>query len=869
MGRSGECFGTVQRYSLRSSSKENKKPPLAMSFERSMDAATVERKATVRKTARKGPLRYLQGDLKQITDIDFEGIKELKTNSDVEDFVSVRYENKWFVDLYVEHFDYDVMDFINEEANGVLSHGSSDEYYSSDEIEEFDDVDFHTEGEKNVVIKNLTTHGPFLNKMCGNNRMFRDYLDGLVPETEGEALDDPDDAHIDPIHKAKKGVTYPKHGPTIPWNKMTHVLGMRYEHPEQLKQALANYEVANGYQLWYAKNDWRSLLVYCGRSVECGRCAGKYSNKKKKIKKSLFPAKDAESSKSAPKSSKKGAKLTKTGGKSAGKSTKSADGWLDGCRRILGLDGCFLKHTCRGELLTAMGRDANNQMYPIAWAVVKVENIKNWSWLLSLLHDDLNLQQGTGLTLISDSHKMSLVIGCLMHSIENVQYMSMPTSKRNIKVYNFKDYSGCSSSTVDELVYTKMDDLKYINLEAYEYLVTRNPNSWCRAFFNLNVKCAAFENGISESYHKAILLQRSKPIITMLEDIRIYIMQRLVAMNKLEVNLEDQITPTVRKRLEYLKREQRLWQLSGVPCIHAVAGYMHLNRDPDEGVNFSYSQEVWARTYQLFIRPVPCTNLWKRTNNQPPLPLIVRKMPGRPRRKRVKAAGKNNSQVTRLGKQIRWSNCQGVGHNKASCENPSRWGRGPMGAESGGRGPMGAESGGRGPIGAESGGRGGMGSDIRAMGTDNGGRGGRGGGRASMGGAICRRGGASGRRSGGRGERRGGGRGSTSGLKESVTHGKPSSVEAANVQPAESEPANVPPVQSEFANVQPAQSSVEVVSVQPAPSVPGSDNATKKKGKRTWSEPDAPFRIYYKNRGRSERIRNMQEKKFKFDAQGT
>nr|GEX70569.1 splicing factor [Tanacetum cinerariifolium] len=178
------------------------------------------------------------------------GIKELKTDSDVEDFVRVGYENKWFVDLYVEHFDYDVMDFVNEEANGVLSDGSSDEYYSSDEIEEFDDVDFHIEGEE------------------------MDYLDELVPETEGEALDDPDDAHIDPIHKAKKGVTYPKHDPTIPWNKMTPVLGMRYEHPEQLKQALANYGVANGYQLRYARNDWRSLLVYCVRSVECGRCAG-------------------------------------------------------------------------------------------------------------------------------------------------------------------------------------------------------------------------------------------------------------------------------------------------------------------------------------------------------------------------------------------------------------------------------------------------------------------------------------------------------------------------------------------------------------------------------------------------------------------
>ena len=25
------------------------------------------------------------------------------------------------------------------------------------------------------------------------------------------------------------------------------------------------------------------------------------------------------------------------------------DGWLAGCRKVIGLDGCFLKHTCRGN----------------------------------------------------------------------------------------------------------------------------------------------------------------------------------------------------------------------------------------------------------------------------------------------------------------------------------------------------------------------------------------------------------------------------------------------------------------------------------------------------------------------------------------
>lgn len=56
-----------------------------------------------------------------------------------------------------------------------------------------------------------------------------------------------------------------------------------------------------------------------------------------------------------------------------------------------------------------MGRDANNQMYPIAWAVVRVENAENWKWFLSLVHDDLSLNYGNGITVISDSHKVLLI----------------------------------------------------------------------------------------------------------------------------------------------------------------------------------------------------------------------------------------------------------------------------------------------------------------------------------------------------------------------------------------------------------------------------------------------------------------------------
>ncbi|GJY39979.1 zinc finger, PMZ-type containing protein, partial [Tanacetum coccineum] len=217
-------------------------------------------------------------------------------------------------------------------------------------------------------------------------------------------------------------------------------------------------------------------------------------------------------------------------------------GWLDVCRKVIGLDGCFLTHTCKGQLLIAIGRDGNNQMYQIAWAVVSVENKDNWAWFLSLLQEDLELGYGGGLTLISDGYKM--------------------------------------------------EQIKELDPAAHKWLVERNPNSWCKAFFEMDRCSAAFENGISESFNSKIVPAR------------------------VSFKLEDTITPYFRKRLELLKDKQRswlvylsgfrevevkrgdyaygvnlhtkqcgcrFWELSGIPRVHAMAPYYHMNMEPELG----------------------------------------------------------------------------------------------------------------------------------------------------------------------------------------------------------------------------------------------------------------------------------------------
>ena len=82
-------------------------------------------------------------------------------------------------------------------------------------------------------------------------------------------------------------------------------------------------------------------------------------------------------------------------------------GFLAGCRRIIGVDGCFLKGLYKGQLLCAVGRDANNGMFPLAWAVVGRENEDNWKWFLGLLSSELGItDMGEGWAFSSDQKKV-------------------------------------------------------------------------------------------------------------------------------------------------------------------------------------------------------------------------------------------------------------------------------------------------------------------------------------------------------------------------------------------------------------------------------------------------------------------------------
>nr|GEY46518.1 hypothetical protein [Tanacetum cinerariifolium] len=273
----------------------------------------------------------------------------------------------------------------------------------------------------------------------------------------------------------------------------------------------------------------------------------------------------------------------------------------------------------------------------------------------------------------------------------------------------------------------------------------------------------------------------------------------------------------------------------------------------------------------ISIKPIYSSNIWKKQPNKPLLPPIVVRMPGRPRKNRVKAKSENNSQPDRK----REPNFNSYASNRGG----GRGSRGGRGQESGG---MGDASGGRGQESS------GLGEASGALGEVSDGVGQLNAARFQ---ANTKRGeSSSGRnRATGRGGRNGRARGREEARYEKEYQDKIREDEEYEynqiwynhgITPSKSantrEEYGTAYVQTQESILDRAQPSVAATETTPKGKTIKADAAEppklKKQGrKRKMVDPSAAelqFRIYHKNRGRSERIFNQKMKKTGFGPNG-
>lgn len=84
---------------------------------------------------------------------------------------------------------------------------------------------------------------------------------------------------------------------------------------------------------------------------------------------------------------------------------------------------------------------------------------------------------------------------------------------------------------------------------------------WCQAFFSEIIKCDVIDNNMCETFNGVILEARCKPIISMLEDIRMYIMRRLVQKRESIKKWITDFAPRILERLEKYRRLSAIWEV--------------------------------------------------------------------------------------------------------------------------------------------------------------------------------------------------------------------------------------------------------------------------------------------------------------------
>ncbi|XP_029143589.1 uncharacterized protein [Arachis hypogaea] len=253
-----------------------------------------------------------------------------------------------------------------------------------------------------------------------------------------------------------------------------------------------------------------------------------------------------------------------------------------------------------------------------------------------------------------------------------------------------------------------MTRVKRINQQAWEYLAKWPKEAWTKAYFSEGPKVDNICNNACESFNAKTKHDRGKPILSFAEEVRRMVMKSM-SDNRLKLlSYQGILTPVQQSRLESLiklsrnwvpywsgdaKEEVyevqgwptnmvvdlgnhtcscRFWQFTGMPCMHAISAIQEKNdKRPEEYYHEWLTMEAYRRTYQFNVNPIKGQDLWEKTGSPAPVPLPIKRKPGRPttNRRKDKAEGSTGTKTKMKRKYapIRCMYCGELGYNKRTC----------------------------------------------------------------------------------------------------------------------------------------------------------------------------------------------------------
>lgn len=78
----------------------------------------------------------------------------------------------------------------------------------------------------------------------------------------------------------------------------------------------------------------------------------------------------------------------------------------------------------------------------------------------------------------------------------------------------------------------------------------------------------------------------------------------------------------------------RLWDLTGIPCPHAIICIHWMGKDPDVYVDDNLKKSVYIRVYEQLMQPLTGKRMLEKVQSKPMSPPTISKKADRPKKKR-------------------------------------------------------------------------------------------------------------------------------------------------------------------------------------------------------------------------------------------
>jgi len=371
------------------------------------------------------------------------------------------------------------------------------------------------------------------------------------------------------------------------------------------------------------------------------------------------------------------------------------------CRPLLFLDGISLKSVKQWKLLAATGVDGENDVFPVAFAVVENETEENWHWFLLQLKSALPMSQP--ITFVSkrqnglETAVAQLFPGCtygycVNSLIEEFKLELEDSWTQQLMDTAVEDFaSAVYACKVDEFN-ACLDRVKAESEELAEWILASNPECWSNAFFK-GERFGRYSSEASETFNSWISMRNEPSVVQAVDTIRCKIMEMIYTRRENSNTWSEILTPSVSHKIQedlirartlevicstdsvFEVRDEdttnvvnidtwectcRRWQVIGLPCMHALAVIGRTDRCAPGFCAKCFTTQCYRAAYSMSINPIADP-----VNTMAAYPVRARRGPGRPK---LKPAVKPAEPLLKAKRAVRCSKCREYGHYKQTCK---------------------------------------------------------------------------------------------------------------------------------------------------------------------------------------------------------